>query len=194
MLAKTATPIVFALSALLVVSIGACTNRQQTNNDETPVLSRHPTTSLPMPPLNAHSEMGWVLSDGTRSKLGDYQNKVLVLDFYATWCEPCRQSIPQLVALQHKYAAKNLEVVGLNVGGPDDRIKVSSFAQELAIQYPLGFPDEALSDLFLSDNEMIPQTFVFRRDGTLQKRIIGYDPGAESELEDAIDEAVNSKE
>ena len=135
-----------------------------------------------------------MLSDGTRSRLGDHQGKVLVLDFYATWCEPCRQSIPQLVALQNKYAAKGLEVVGLNVGGPDDRIKVSSFAKELAIQYPLGFPDEALSDLFLSDNEMIPQTFVFRRDGTLQKRIIGYDPGAESELEDAIDEAVNSKE
>ena len=138
--------------------------------------------------------MGWVLSDGSRARLGDYQGKVLVLDFYATWCEPCRKSIPRLIALQDKYAAKDLQVVGLNVGGPDDRIKVSNFAKELGVQYPLGFPDQALSDLFLSDNQTIPQTFIFRRDGTLQKRIIGYDLAAEVELEKAIDEAVNSKQ
>jgi thiol-disulfide isomerase/thioredoxin len=143
-----------------------------------------------MPPLNAHPEMGWVLSDGARSRLGDHQGKVLVLDFYATWCEPCRKSIPRLIALQNKFAANDLEVVGLNVGGPDDRVKVSNFAKELGVQYPLGFPDQALSDLFLSDNQTIPQTFIFRRDGTLQKRIIGYDLAAEVELENAIDEAV----
>ena len=95
--------------------------------------------------------MGWVLNDGKRATLADYQGKVLVLDFYATWCEPCRQSIPRLIALQKSYSSKGLQVVGLNVGGPDDRIKVSNFAKELAIQYPLGFPDQALSDLFLPE-------------------------------------------
>jgi hypothetical protein len=82
----------------------------------------------------------------------------------------------------------------LNVGGPDDRIKVSNFARELGIQYPLGFPDQALSDLFLSDDQTIPQTFLFRRDGELQKRFIGYDAAAEAELEKAIGVAVNSKQ
>lgn len=194
MLAKTVAPIVFALSALFVVSLGACTDRQQTNNKTTPVLANHPSTAFPMPGLNKHPEMGWVLSDGSRARLGDYQGKVLVLDFYATWCEPCRKSIPRLIALQNQYAAKNLEVVGLNVGGADDRIKVSNFAKELSVQYPLGFPDQALSALFLSDNQTIPQTFIFRRDGTLQKRIIGYDLAVEVELEKAIEEAVNSKQ
>jgi thiol-disulfide isomerase/thioredoxin len=183
-----------ALIALLAVSGGACAERTQTNKDATPVLSRGPSTALPMPPLNAHSEVGWVLSNGTRAQLADYQGKVLVLDFYATWCEPCRKSIPQLIALQHKYDAKDFQVVGLNVGGPDDRIKVSNFARELGIQYPLGFPDQALSDLFLSDDQTIPQTFLFRRDGELQKRFIGYDAAAEAELEKAIGVAVNSKQ
>jgi hypothetical protein len=82
----------------------------------------------------------------------------------------------------------------LNVGGPDDRIKVSDFAKELGIQYPLGFPDQALADLFLSDNQTIPQTFLFGRDGELQKRFIGYDATAEDELAKAIDAAVNSKQ
>lgn len=153
------------------------------------MLSGHPSTAFPMPPLNAHAEMGWVMNDGSRSQLRDYQGKVLVLDFYATWCEPCRKSIPQLISLQNKYGAKDLQVVGLNVGGPDDRIKVASFARELGIQYPLGFPDQALSDLFLSDNQTIPQTFIFGRDGRLQKRIIGYDLA----LEKVVDTALNSK-
>ena len=138
--------------------------------------------------------MGWVLNDGSRAKLADFRGKVLVLDFYATWCEPCRQSIPRLIALQKDYGPKGLQIVGLNVGGPDDRIKVADFSRELGIQYPLGFPDKALTDLFLSDNQTIPQTFVFGREGQLLKRFIGYDMSTESELEKVISEAVSSKQ
>jgi thiol-disulfide isomerase/thioredoxin len=181
-----------ALSALLPVFGGACTDRKQTSKDVTPVLTKPPSTAFPMPPLNARAEMGWVSSDGSRAHLADYKGKVLVLDFYATWCEPCRKSIPRLMALQNKYGGQDLRVVGLNVGGPDDRIKVSNFAKELGIQYPLGFPDQALSDLFLSDNQTIPQTFIFGRDGALQKRFIGYDRATEDGLEKEIDAAVNS--
>lgn len=179
------------LATVAVFSLGACTNQQQTNQEATPVLSGPPGTTLPMPPLNAHTEMGWILNDGRRVRLADYKGKVLVLDFYATWCEPCRKSIPRLSAMQKNYEARGLQIVGLNVGGPDDRIKVSNFARELGIQYPLGFPEQALSDLFLSDNQSIPQTFIFGRGGELLKRIIGYPP--EDELEKVIDEAVNSK-
>jgi len=147
-----------------------------------------------MPPLNAREELGWVLSDGSRAKLADYQGAVLVLDFYATWCEPCRQSIPRLNDLEHNYGPKSLKIVGLNVGGPDDRIKVADFAKELNIQYPLGFPDKATSDLFLSDDQTIPQTFVFGRDGQLAKRFIGYEQATGTELEKVIGEVVNSKQ
>jgi thiol-disulfide isomerase/thioredoxin len=178
-----------ALIATFAISSGACT----THEEKTPVVSAPPSTSYPMPPVNAGSEMGWVLSDGKRAKLADYQGKVLVLDFYATWCVPCRQSIPRLVALQKSYGPKGLEVVGLNVGGPDDRIKVANFARELSIHYPLGFPDKALTDLFLSDNQTIPQTFVFGGEGQLLKRFIGYDKSTESELEKVISEAVKTK-
>jgi hypothetical protein len=87
-----------------------------------------------------------------------------------------------------------LQIVGLNVGGPDDRIKVTDFARELAIQYPLGFPDKALTDLFLSDDQTIPQTFIFGRDGQLVKRFIGYQQSTGTELEKVISGAVNSKQ
>lgn len=131
--------------------------------------------------------MGWALNDSKRASLADYQGKVLVLDFYATWCAPCRESIPRLIALQKNYGPKGLQIVGLNVGGPDDRIKVADFARELRIQYSLGFPDKPLTDLFLSDDQTIPQTFLFDRQGQLVKRFIGYQESTGAALEKAIE-------
>ena len=136
--------------------------------------------------------MGWVLSDGKRATLADYKGNVLVLDFYATWCAPCRQSIPRLMALHQKDGPRGVRVVGLNVGGADDRIKVSDFAKELGIQYPLGFPDQALTDLFLSDNQEIPQTFVFGREGQLKGRFIGYQDSTADDVEKMIGELLTS--
>lgn len=137
--------------------------------------------------------MGWINGedDSGHTKLSDYAGRVLVLDFYATWCVPCRESIPHLIQLQQRYASQGLEVVGLNVGGPDDRVKVPDFKRELEIHYPLGFPDRALTDLLLSDNDAIPQSFVFNREGILVKRFIGYSESIGTELEKVILEALN---
>ena len=185
---------VLAAVIILAISMGACTSQKQTDKDATPVLSGPPSTAFPMPPLNARAEMGWVLNDGRRATLADYNGKVLVLDFYATWCVPCRQSIPRLIALQKSYGPQGLQIVGLNVGGPDDRIKVAAFARELSIAYPLGFPDKALTDLFLSGDQSIPQTFGFGRDGHLAKRFIGYEETTGAELEKVIGETVDRKQ
>jgi cytochrome c biogenesis protein CcmG/thiol:disulfide interchange protein DsbE len=184
------------LAAIAVFSIfsGACMGDRPTDKEATSVNSGSPSTTFPRPPLSVRTELGWVLNDGKRATLADYQGKVLVLDFYATWCAPCRQSIPRLTDLEQNYGPKGLQIVGLNVGGADDRIKVPAFAKELNIQYPLGFPDKALADFFLSDNQTIPQTFVFARDGHPLRRFIGYEPATGTELEKAINEAVNSRQ
>lgn len=182
------------LAVLVFISIAspsACINPKSSDSDPTPVLSGPPNTTFPMPPMKVDAEMGWALANGERARIADYRGKVLLLDFYATWCEPCRASIPKLIALQRQFGPSGLEIVGLNVGGPDDRVKVADFAHELGIPYPLGFPDKALTDLFLSDNQTIPQTFVFGRDGQLAKRFVGYDASTGLELEKVIAEAVN---
>jgi thiol-disulfide isomerase/thioredoxin len=134
--------------------------------------------------------MGWTLMDGERARFADFRGKVLVLDFYATWCAPCRKSIPHLSELQRQSSPLGLQVVGLNVGGPDDRVKVTAFAGEFNIPYQLGFPDKPLSDLFLSDDDSIPQTFVFDRGGQLVKRFIGYEDSMPKELERVIQSAL----
>lgn len=180
-------------TAIAVTLIGfaaiACTGPSG-DDQPTPVLSSAPSTTFPMPPVKPNQDMGWVLSDGARSHLANHAEKVLVLDFYATWCLPCRQSIPHLASMQDRLGTRGLQVVGLNVGGADDRVKVAAFASELNIRYPLGFPDKSLSDFFLSDDQTIPQTFVFGRNGKLIKRFIGYDRSIGTELEKTIQAAL----
>ncbi len=126
---------------------------------------------------------GWSLDNQPRATLADYKGKVVVLDFYATWCEPCRAETPRLVQLQAQYQQQGLQVIGLNVGGPDDRDQVPAYAKEFGIRYPLAFPDDEFADSLLGDNQNIPQAFVFDRNGELVKRFIGYSDSSGAELE-----------
>src|SRR5882672_2826817 len=77
---------------------------------------------------------GWTLDQNQRGKLADYKGKVVVLDFYATWCEPCRAETPRLVRLQRDYGPSGVQVIGLNVGGENDRAHVPGFAKEFGIE------------------------------------------------------------
>lgn len=132
----------------------------------------------------------WTVGNSQPVKLSDYKGKVVVLDFYATWCEPCRAETPTLVQLQKDFGASGLQVIGLNVGGDDDRAQVPAFAKDFGIEYPLGFPDDHLVDEYLTDNQDIPQAFVFDRNGDLIKRFVGYSPSSGAELERIVKGAV----
>ena len=147
-----------------------------------------------MPPLNGISinNMGWEQRDGKRSVFSEYKGKVLILDFYATWCGPCRDSVPHLIGLQRKFEGQGLSVVGLNVGGPDDEPEVPAFAKKFGIQYTLAVPDEDLVSLLLSGNDAIPQTFVFDRQGQLVHHLIGFGPGSGEEIDSAVESALKT--
>jgi thiol-disulfide isomerase/thioredoxin len=170
----------------------ACENA---GDNKTPVVSQQPATNFPMPPVNGKSlnDMGWQLSDGQSNSFSQYNGSVLVLDFYATWCGPCRKSIPQLVGLQNRFKDQGLRVVGLNVGGPSDWPKIPDFARELKIQYTLAVPDADLSGFLLSDSQEIPQTFVFDRQGRLTKRIIGFTDSDTEVLRTTVERALGDR-
>lgn len=147
-----------------------------------------------MPPVETTSlnNMGWKLSDGKHNLFSNYKGKVLVLDFYATWCNPCRKSVPHLIGLQKKYENQGLQVIGLNVGGPGDDKRVPGFAKELGIQYPLAIPDEELVTFLLSDGDGIPQTFIFDRDGLLVDRLIGFGSDSGEQIDQAVELALKT--
>jgi thiol-disulfide isomerase/thioredoxin len=175
----------------LVLLTGCNSNDPPVSNTNTPVISTAPTgTTYPMPPVGkaaSLANMGWESSTGKRDVFSEYRGKVLFLDFYATWCAPCRDSVPHLVGMQKKYEDQGLVVVGLNVGGPGDEQKVPAFAKEYGIQYTLARPDEELVTILLGDNDGIPQTFVFDRQGQLVQRFTGFGPGTGEYLDQAVE-------
>jgi thiol-disulfide isomerase/thioredoxin len=207
------TALALTLSAL-ALSAAACTRPDYTKqsisytpgNANTPRGGAPPVTSVPMPPVNTarvgrggakadEASLGasvWTTLDGRRARPSDYQGKVLVLDFWATYCPPCREETPHLVEMQRRYGGRGLQIVGLNVGGEDDRPKVPGYVQEFGVQYPLGFPDDAMNQLYFADNDVIPQTYVFDRKGRLLRRFVGYDSTVPAELENVIKTALDN--
>jgi thiol-disulfide isomerase/thioredoxin len=136
---------------------------------------------------------GWTQPDGRRVRLEDLRGQVVVLDFWATYCPPCREEIPHLVRLQKQHGAKGLKVIGLNVGGEEDRPKVPEFVRLYGIQYQLAEPDPETVRLFFGADDSIPQTFVLDRRGRLVRNFTGYDSEVASELDAAVEQALADK-
>ena len=97
-----------------------------------------------------------------------------------------------MVGLQSKFGVQGLQVIGLNVGGPDDLPEVPAFAKEFGIQYPLAVPDDELVTFLLADNDAIPQTFIFDRQGQLAEHLVGFGPSAAGQIDSAIEAALKT--
>ena len=160
----------------------------------TPIsINGRPVTNLPLPPSKPLEEMSWTSADDRVQKLKDLQGKAVILDFWATYCKPCIEEIPHLNSLLAKYGADNLHIVGLNVGGDEDRPKIPEFVSRLKIAYPIAFPEDALSNFIFATQSEIPQTAVFDRKGRMVKKIVGFNSAIQKELDAAVEQAVKSE-
>lgn len=149
-----------------------------------------PQTNLPLPPSKPLPEMFWTSFDGKKQTLGELKGKAVVLDFWATYCSPCLEEIPHLNELQTKYGAENLQIVGLHAGGEEDFAKVPAFAEKLKINYLLATPEEELLRFVFANEDVIPQTAVFDRNGKLIGKFVGFDLKTKNDLDKAVEEAL----
>lgn len=112
-----------------------------------------------------------ITTTGQPVTLDNYRGHVLVVDFFATWCQPCRQSIPHLVEMNRKYGKQGLQVLGLSADEDGERA-VKSFANEYHINYPLALAGDAATADF--GVRSVPVMFVIDKKGVVAEVYRGF--------------------
>lgn len=117
--------------------------------------------------------------EGNIVKLSDHKGKVVFVNFWATWCPPCRAEIPYFIQLMEQYN-EDFIVLGISVDNPRDIPKVPAFAEDFEINYPVLFADSKTVGAY-GGIRSIPTTFVVDKEGNVVGRIVGSRPKSEFE-------------
>src|ERR1700739_1485515 len=127
--------------------------------------------------------------NGGNLKLSDLRGKAVLLNFWATWCGPCKIETPWLVEMQNQYGNQGLQVIGVAMddSGKDE---ISKFAKDMGVNYPVLLGKEAVGDEY-GGVPALPESFFIGRDGKIVDRIIGLK--GKAEIEDAIKKALKTE-
>jgi thiol-disulfide isomerase/thioredoxin len=108
---------------------------------------------------------------GRTVRLDSYKGKVVLLNFWATWCPPCRAEMPDLVRMQRQYRGRGLQVIGITYP-PEQIEEIRRFIRKLRINYPIALGTKETKALF-DEEETLPLTVVIDRQGNVRDRIKG---------------------
>jgi peroxiredoxin len=119
--------------------------------------------------------------DGGSVRLADYKGKVVLLNFWATYCVPCKTETPWFVELQKKHADAGLQVIGITMDEPDNK-RLPKFVADMGVNYPIAFGNYDIADAY-NHVEALPVTFLITRDGKIAKAIRGIESKEKLEAE-----------
>ncbi len=143
------------------------------------VSSAIPQKGQTVPPFRVVSTSGQSISHA------NYRGYVLIIEFFATWCGGCKESIPHLAELQKQYGRQGLQILGLDIGQGDDLNDLKEFVAKKKIGFPMAMADEDLVyDGF--GIRMIPTLFIINKKGVLVERLNGLNDDNRKILEATI--------
>lgn len=136
------------------------------------------TEAMPLPDLKLDT------IGGEKWSLHQQRGNIVLLNFWATWCAPCRGEIPYLVGLSEKYKTKNLKIVGVNVDSEDLNL-VKKFIKDFKIDYTVLL---TVSGSLLSQQKAVPMTLLIDEESRLVKKYVGAVEGSlfEKDVEDLL--------
>lgn len=164
-------PFPFPVVLLLFLVVAGCSQEQEASN-------RAPSFELPS-------------LDGERLALSDHDGQVLLLNFWASWCGPCRKEMPELDALHEQYRDRGVSIWGISVDVRAE--KARAFADQVQVGYPLLLD----SDMTVSgdyDVRAMPSTVIIDSEGRIRHTQLGFEAGVMEELETVIRKLLDEAE
>ena len=127
--------------------------------------------------------------DGKTMRLSDLRGKAVLLNFWATWCSPCKIEMPWFVDFQKQYGSQGLQIVGVAMddGSKED---IAKFAKDMGVNYPILIGKESVGDAY-GGVPALPQSFLIGRDGKIVDKIVGL--RGKAEIEDSIKKALHTQ-
>ena len=129
---------------------------------------------------------------GGKTSLASYRGKVLVVDFWATWCTPCIKEIPEYTDFYAKNKSKGVEMVGV-VFDSGEPAQIQEFLQKTKVAYTQLLGTDDLLEKYQA-NQGFPTTFVIGKKGQIVKKVLGSPPGKFEGLQKAVEEALAATE
>jgi cytochrome c biogenesis protein CcmG/thiol:disulfide interchange protein DsbE len=128
--------------------------------------------------------------DGQEMTLSKLKGKVVLLDFWATWCAPCREAIPHLINLQKTYREKGVQVIGMNVD-KGDLETVRRFVKSMDIPYPITVTPEEVSRRY--GVTAVPTTILIDKKGRIRQKLLGFTSEISKQIISTISELTEEK-
>ena len=173
----------FYLILALMLVVAGCKKKepeptQQTTQTEVEAVEKPTKPAVAVekaPPQTADNPApSFTLQDlsGNKVSLSDFQGKVVILDFWATWCPPCVREIPHFVELYDQYKAQGFAMVGISLDRQGVSV-VEAFVQKYKVNYPI-LMNDGQADRAYGGIRSIPTTFVIDRAGNIRQKYVGY--------------------
>ncbi len=177
----------FCLILVLMFIVAGCKKKETGQQQQAEVEAKEKPTSpsvVKAPPSpDSKPAPSFTLQDlnGKTVSLSDFKGKVVILDFWATWCPPCVKEIPHFVEIYEQYSDREFAIVGISVDREGIGV-VKSFAQKYKVNYPILMTDGKVEKVY-GNIMSIPTTFVIDSEGKIRRKYIGYRDKAVFEMD-----------
>ena len=159
---------------VLAIILAFSINTFCTDKNDNKIKSSNTENKVVNPDENKAPDFTLKSFDGKTVKLSDYKGKVIIIDFWATWCPPCRKGIPDLISIQNDYK-NDVVIIGISLDGEKTLKDVPGFVKSYAINYPIVYGDDKVVAAY-GGIEGIPTAFVVDKKGNIVDKHVGLVP------------------